>query len=295
MSKFKNIQKKSRHVLLFFLFFLIGCSRSGQKINLFYSGNLSGIVEYCACPKATEGTILNHYTFYRDSVKNGDSSYYISAGNLFAYSKNDSENLLIGEIAGLLGYDLIFPGRNDFQFTEKFSDMAVSFNIEGAAEYRLLKKKGLRISLTGMADPSFNRLAAGETIKNRSMEEIMSFISGLKARSDIVIFISNLDPEFEREVFMKIKDIDVLISVTGARNEAYSFGDRYLISTGHFGENIGILTVKKTGSDISFKNRFVSISRRLFRDDPEMRLKTDELRKKYGIELEEYDSILFDL
>lgn len=294
MSECKNILKKSRRILLFFFCLFIGCSRYGNGLEIFYSGNLSGIIEDCVCPSATEGTILNHYAFYKDSIGNNKNSFYISAGNLFAYSKNDKENIIITDIYSLLGYDVITPGRNDFQFIEQMKGSAVSYNIKGAKKYHKIRKDGITVSITGMADTAFNRLSGESIIEHRTIDELSVFIKELKALSDIVIFVSNLESSFEKEVFMKISEIDIFISNTNRRSEAYTFGKRHLVSPGQFGESIGKLIFHKTEEGTIISNSFTKITRRFFKDDPNMKSRTDDLRRKYGIELEEIDSMFLD-
>ncbi|MCG2760640.1 MAG: hypothetical protein L6407_05460, partial [Candidatus Delongbacteria bacterium] len=60
---YNNLIKRSRILLLLFIILLNGCTTS-SKISIFYSGNINGILENCRCPKVSEGSILNHISFY---------------------------------------------------------------------------------------------------------------------------------------------------------------------------------------------------------------------------------------
>jgi hypothetical protein len=278
-----NIKKKSRLILLFFFIVFSGCS-TASRLELFYSGNLNGILEDCHCPKSTEGSIQNHYTFYKDSIENNATAKYLSSGNIYAFNQSDRENLVIGEIISELGIDYISPGRNDFSFTGKTGGLkAVSYNIKGAQDHVLLKAGDLEIALTGMIDKSYSKFSNADVILDKSISELTDFIKQLKAKADIVIFVSNIESDAEKDIFKRIQEIDVMISNTNQKNEEFRFGSRLYISPGMFGEYIGKLVITGKENDIIMRNSFTKLSFEKFKDDPVLKEKTDSLKMKYGI------------
>lgn len=278
-----NIKKKSRINLLFFFIVFSGCS-TASRLELFYSGNLNGILEDCHCPKSTEGSILNHYTFYKDSIENNATAKYLSTGNLYAYNRSDRENLVIMEIIAELGIDYISPGRNDFSFISEMKRIkSMSCNIKGAEKYILIEAGTLKIALTGMIDQSYRKYSNADVIEDRSISDLAEFIKHLKTKADIVIFVSNLESGTEKDIFKTVNEIDVMISNTNQKEEEFRFGKRLYISPGMFGEYFGKLVITGQDKDLKLRNSFTKLTFEKFKDDPVLKEKTDSLKLKHGI------------
>lgn len=283
MKHVSNIKKKSRSFLLFF--FLIFCSCStASRLELFYSGNLNGIIEDCSCPRSTQGSMLNHYTLFRDSIRDNSNAAYLSTGNIYSYSRSDRENLVIREIIAELGIDYISPGRNDFSFISEMRGIkTVSCNIKGAEEYILIGSGSLKIALTGMIDEDYSKYSNADVIEDKSISDLAGFIDELKRKADLVIFVSNLEQATEKNIFNRIDKIDVMISNTNQKEEEFRFGSRLYISPGMFGEYIGKLVITGKENDIIMRNSFTKLSFEKFKDDPVLKEKTDSLKLKHGI------------
>lgn len=286
MKNVSNIKKKSRLFLLFFFIIFFGCSTS--RLELFYSGNLNGIIEDCHCPRSTQGSILNNYTFYRDSIENNPYAEYLYTGNIYAYNRSDRENLVIGDIIEDLGIDFITPGRNDFSFTGKTGGLkTLSFNIQGAEDYHTIKAGKLKIAVTGMIDKSFSKYSSADIIEDKSISELTGFIRQLGYEADIIIFVSNLESGLEKKIFNEIEEIDIMISNSNQKYEEFRFGNRLYLSPGMYGECFGKLVIEQIEGIIVCNNSFTKLSFEKFKDDPELKKKTDSLRVKYRIELKE--------
>ncbi|MBN2857608.1 MAG: hypothetical protein JXN63_04325 [Candidatus Delongbacteria bacterium] len=278
-----NIKKKSRSFLLFFFLIFSGCS-TASRFELFYSGNLNGIIEDCRCPRSSQGSILNHYTFYKDSIQNRTDAGYLSTGNIYAYSRSDRENLLIGEIISELGIDYIVPGRNDFSFIGQMDGIeTISYNLSGAREYIFIEAGNIKIALTGMIDQSYSKYSNADVILDKNLTDLTVFIKQLKAEADIVIFVSNIGSDTEKDIFNRITEIDVMISNTNEKNEEFRFGDRLYASPGMFGEYFGKLVITGQDRDLKLRNSFTKLTFEKFKDDPVLKEKTDSLKLKHGI------------
>ena len=279
----KNIGRGRNLFLLLFFIIITGCS-SSSKFTLFYSGNLNGVIENCRCPKVSEGSILNHITFYKDSIRNRCETLDVSTGNIFSVNSSQKENQLIIPLLDSLNYDLFSPGRNDLDFiSEVGNNPVVSMNIKNSISFKKYDFRGLRISVTGMTDYSYSRFNNKNIITEKDIDQISGFTDSLKAFSDIIIFVSNLEAEFEKKVFNQVKNIDIMISGTNSGNEFFLFGNKVYISPGSSPEFIGKLEVEKKEDRIIYNNKFEQMKFSLIKEDDNAKQLIDSLKIKYGI------------
>jgi len=283
-NSFSINTKRGRNLFLLLFFIIItGCS-TATKLTLFYSGNLNGVYENCRCPKVSEGSVLNHVTFYKDSVRGRNEKLNISAGNYFALNSSQKENRLIIPLLDSLNYDLFSPGRNDLEFISEIENIpVVSMNIKNSISFKKYDFRRLRISVTGMTDYSYSRFNNKNIIAEKDIDQISQFTDSLKAFSDIIIFISNLEAEFEKKVFNQVKNIDIMISGTNSGNEFFLFGNKVYISPGSSPEFIGKLEVEKKGDRIIYNNKFEQMKFSLMKEDDNAKQLIDSLKIKYGI------------
>lgn len=265
--------------------FLSGCS-SIYEITVFYSGNINGVNENCMCPKVPEGSVLNHITLRKDSIKNNSNALNISTGNYFSMNYNDKENFITLELLDSLKYDVFSPSRNDLEFLSKMRECErISFNMVGALSFKTFKIKSKTVCVTGMIEPSYSKYNQNHIISEKSINEISDFIDSLKAFSDIIVFISNLDPEFEKKVFNQIKNIDIMISGTNQKNESFNFDQKIYISSGSSAEFVGKLVIAKTSKEIKYKNSFIRMDYDLIPEDERSKQLIDSLKNKLGIKI----------
>ena len=278
----KNIERGRNLFLLLFFIIITGCS-SSSKFTLFYSGNLNGVYENCKCPKVSEGSILNHITFYKDSIRTRSETLYLSTGNIFSLNSSQKENQLITPLLDSLNYDLFSPGRNDLDFISVVGNIpVVSMNIKNSISFKKYDFRGLRIAVTGMTDYSYSRFNNKNIITEKDIDQISLFTDSLKAFSDIIIFISNLEAEVEKKVFNQVKNIDIMISGTNSGNEFFLFGNKVYISPGSSPEFIGKLEVEKKEDRIIYNNKFEQMKFSLIKEDDNAKQLIDSLKIKYG-------------
>lgn len=265
--------------------FLSGCS-SISEITIFYSGNINGVYENCMCPKVPEGSILNHITFQKDSIKGNRNVLRISNGNYFSMNYNDNENSIVLELFDSLKYDVFSPGRNDLEFLNKLKECRpISCNLKGSLSFKTFKIKNKTVCVTGMIEPSYSKYNQKHIISEKNINEVSDFIDSLKAFSDIVVFISNLDPEFEKKVFNQVKNIDIMISGTNQKNESFNFDQKIYVSSGSTPEFVGKLVVEKTSKGIKYRNSFIRMDYDLIPEDEKSKQLVDSLKNKLGIKI----------
>lgn len=254
-------------------------------MTLFYTGNYNGIIEGCRCPKEPEGNILNHVTFYKDSIINFKNSIYVCTGNIFSYNFGDRQNRIILEIIGDLGYDYIAAGRNETGFYRRLDkNTAASFNVDDVPDHKLFQRNGLTLAVTSITDPLYSKYSSDSGISDISFEKLNILADSIKAEADVFIVISNLESSAEKKIFNSVKAIDIMISNTNTKNEMIRFGKRLYLSHGSSAEQIGRLDISKTADGVGFKNMFEKITSVKFSEDAELKAYTDSLKLKYGID-----------
>lgn len=283
-NSFYRFIKRSRNIFLLLFFILLSGCTSASIITVFYSGNINGVIEDCKCPKTPEGSILNHVTFYKDSIKNIQNKIYLCSGNYFGYNHNDKDNIIVSDILDSLAYDLISFGKNDLYFIDTIKTMPiVSFNILGAVLNKTFKINNIKIAITGMTDPEYSKYYKENIIQDKSIPELKDFIDSLKYESDVVIFISNLESDKEKRIFNEIKNIDIMISNTNQNNEELYFGKRLYLSSGSSAEFVGKLILSDSSEGIRLKNSFTKMKYDIIKEDQNLKTFVDSLRIKYGI------------
>jgi len=282
--KFLLFIKRSRKIFLLLFFIVInGCSSSAQ-FTLFYSGNINGVYENCRCPKVSEGSILNHITFQKDSIDTCYEAINVSTGNYFSMNPSDRENLLLKDILDSLDYHVFSPGRNDLEFIREIKNIAVvSCNIVDFLPFKRFEINGLAVTVTGMTDFGYSRFNTKNTITEKTISQISDFTDSLRTFSDIIIFISNLENEFEKRVFNQVKNIDIMVSGINRNNEMFQFGSKIYLSTGSSAEYIGKLKVEKKKDLIYYKNKFTQMKFNIIKEHQSTKLLLDSLKIKYGI------------
>lgn len=287
INQISNICYYGRSRLILLLSFIIlvsGCS-SSKNMTLFYTGNYNGIIEGCRCPKEPEGNILNHVTFYKDSISHFNNRFYICTGNIFSYNYGDRHNRIILDIIGYLGYDYVAAGRNETGFYKLIDkNIVASLNVDDVPGRKIFRRKGLTVAVTSITDPSFSRYVSDSGISDIPFEELNIMADSLKQEADVLIVVSNLESSTEKKVFNRVKAIDIMISNTNTKNEMIRFGRKLYVSHGTNAEQIGRLDINKSGDLIEFKNEFERITSGGFSEDAEFKIYTDSLKLKYGID-----------
>ncbi len=278
--------RRSRYILLL-LFILITACSSSKAVLIYYSGNFHGVLEDCNCPKVSDGSILNHITFYRDSIRNDRNKIYICTGNIYSYSYGDKENKIIGEIIDRLGYDYIAVGRNESGFYKDINKKmkTASLNIDELPEYCNFKINNFRIFITSITDPSFSKYSADSHISELNIRSIKQHTDSLKNMCDVLIVVSNLESSSEKMIFNQAESIDIMVSNTNSKKEMLRFGNRLYISHGQNAENIGKLELTQHKNEFKYENTFIKMSSDIFKDDPDIKESVDSLKKINGIKI----------
>lgn len=276
----QNTERSRKYFLLLFFIVLTSCSTS-CGIAIFYSGNINGVYENCLCPKVSEGSILNHITFQKDSIGNKSEAIFINTGNYFALN-NSKENNIALNLLDSLKYDVFSPGKSDLGFLNE-TDRLVSWNLGGALSFKIFNIQSKTVCVTGMIDPSLQKYVSKHKILEKEINTISSFIDSLRTFSDIIVFISNLDPEYEKKVFNQVKNIDIMISNADQKNVEFTFDKKIYVSSGASAEYIGKLIVEKTDKDIKYRNSFKRMDYDLIHEDEKSKLFVDSLKNKLGI------------
>lgn len=285
-SRYKQVYKKRSRLILLLFFMAYGCAGINTSI-IFYSGNINGNYESCNCPKLPDGSILNHITFKKDSIGNSDSAINISTGNIFTQGNDEKDDRIILALFDSLGYDVYVPGENDLEMLDniKLKECVTAWNIEGCSPFKEFKKRNVTICITGMIDPQSMTRNDKVTIFNRSIREIIEYTDSLKNFCDLVVFVSNLNSDFEKKVFNEVESIDIMISGINRKNESIKFGNRFYVSPGKGPEFTGKFVISRNSSGYKFDNKFIEMDYENIREDEVCADLIDSLKIESGMKI----------
>lgn len=227
-------------LLLFFISSLFFNCAHTSSVSFIYTGKSNGILENCNCPKNMYGGLLNRLYFFKQNKDSVD--LFIDAGDIFSYRKDENINNIICEILPEFNYSAITPGELDLDKISSITDLAISQNISNLKKEIFLDVNGVKICVTGAIDPSFIKYDKNhKIIENVDLNSIINYNKSLKIRSDILIFLSHMEVENERILFMESTDIDVMVSGHSGIRTYETFDNRVYVSPGRNSEYVGIL------------------------------------------------------
>ncbi len=241
----KIISKKRSKLLCLFLFFVLS-NLSAQKIKIIYSGCINGVLEHCKCPNDFFGGLTNlDYIFQNE---NKDSCLVIDSGDFFSLNKNDSwKNSFLKKIYNLMPFDAFNVGEQDLVVYESFlkgKKNVISNNIKGCKDHILIEKRGVTFSIYGVIDYNFAIFDSYSFLKKSDFDSLNKRIKKDKEKGYITILLSHFSRNKERKLFLKLENIDLLISGHSGFKGLEIFDGRVYAGAGDNCEYLGILDLE---------------------------------------------------
>jgi 2',3'-cyclic-nucleotide 2'-phosphodiesterase (5'-nucleotidase family) len=251
-------------LLLFFISLIFFNCTHTRSVSFLYTGKSNGILENCNCPKNKYGGLLNRLYFFKNQTDSVD--VFLDSGDIFSYRKDQNLNHIIQNILPKFQYAAITPGELDLEMIKQIDDIFVSQNVYGIKKEKFIEINNINICITGAIDPTFVRYDKNNLIdKKIGIKEINSYTNTLKSKCDVLIFLSHLESEKERKVFIENTNIDIMISGHSGIKTYEKFGNRIYVSPGMNSEFVGKLNISMNKNDkglykiSNHKNRFYSM------------------------------------
>lgn len=157
--------------------------------------------------------------------------------------------------------NIFFPLDDEGKIDKSLSGLKEAMQSYGVKEYTILERHGYRIGVFGIIgyDAASNAPMAGVEFTD-PIEQAASIVDKLEKKEnvDMIVCLSHSGTVTERDesedviLAQKVPEIDVIISGHSHTklDKPIVVGKTYICSTGEYGQNLGIITLKKDSADV---------------------------------------------
>jgi len=200
--------------------------------------------------------------------KNPEGTLLLSAGDMFQGTPISS---LFGgkpviEVMNRMGFDAMTVGNHEFdQGMEAFDELRSAANfpflsanivdgkgrlLPGVKPYIILRKKGLKIAVIGIATPETHYAKKTGNLKGYRVSPVENILPGLiekvrKKGAGPVIVLSHMGLDEDREMASVVKGIDLIVgghSHTEVRTPVV-VGTTFIVQAGYYGQQLGVMKI----------------------------------------------------
>ena len=254
--------------LLLAVFSLIGQSRAAEVV-LLYTGDTQSFLEVCGCADNQLGGIARRATMVNDLKQSHPNALLLDAGGLFAGDTVLDQLRCKIHLKAMkaIHYDAANVGLGELRFGQAFFETMrdsggvpfVSANlkindVQMGAPVKILDTGDVRVGIIGVAgerEIEVHGMAMGGSHINMpdgidvKLDGIQEAVASVRQKTDLIVVLSDLDREAERDLVQHIADIDIVISARSTET-THRVGNTLLLGTQPQGKAIGqaILTVE---------------------------------------------------
>ena len=254
--------------LLLAVFSLIGQSRAAEVV-LLYTGDTQSFLEVCGCADNQLGGIARRATMVNDLKQSYPNALLLDAGGLFAGDTvlDQLRCKIHLKAMNAIHYDAANVGVGELRFGQAFFEtmrdsggvpfVSANLKINGVqmgAPVKILDTGDVRVGIIGVAgerEIEVHGMAMGGSHINMpdgidvKRDGIREAVASVRQKTDLIVVLSDLDREAERDLVQHIADIDIVISARSTET-THRVGNTLLLGIQPQGKAIGqaILTVE---------------------------------------------------
>lgn len=262
---FLNFNSKMIKIILCLIFIILlpNLVFTQTEIDILYTSNTNGALENCRCPNKALGSLEKRKYFIDEWYNNKPNTLFLDSGDFLSAKKNEFKDSIAFKIYEMLPYDAIGIGDQEFyngiNFITNLIDNStlpfISLNIsipkfKNVNDYIILNKKNINFGIISIVDPDIFKFYP-KRIRNNV--EVFDFnvklddqIKFLKNKVDIIILLSHIGIEKDRDLAKKNNQIDIII---GGHSQSFlekpeKINNTIVVHSGKDGYNVGHLKIK---------------------------------------------------
>ena len=254
--------------LLSSAFCLVDQSRASEVV-LLYTGDTQSFLEVCGCSDNQLGGIARRATIVKDLKRSYPNALLLDAGGLFAGDTVLDQLRCKIHLNAMktMQYDAANVGVGELRFGRAFFEtmrdsggvpfISANLRVNGVqmgVPVRILDAGNVRvgvIGVTGEREIEVHGMAMGVSHTNMpdgvdiKLDGIQEAVAQLRQKTDLIVVLSDLDREAERDLLQHIADIDIAISARSTE-ATHRIGNTLLLGTHPQGKAIGqaVLTIE---------------------------------------------------
>lgn len=247
---------------IFFIFFQ-NFVIAQKEIDILYTSNTNGALENCRCPNKALGSLEKRKHFIDQWYKNKPGTLFLDSGDFLSAKRNELKDSIAFKIYEMFPYDAIGIGDQEFyngiNFITNLIDNSklpfISLNISvpkfnNVKEYILLNKKNINFGIISIIDPEIFKFYPKRIRENIEVSEfspkLNKNINLIKNQVDILILLSHVGIEKDRELAKRYDEIDLIV---GGHSQSFlekpeKISNTIIVHSGKDGYNVGHLKLK---------------------------------------------------
>ena len=257
-------QKISLTFFVCLLFFSLVDQSKAAEVVLLYTGDTQSFLEVCGCADNQLGGIARRATIVNDLKRSYPNALLLDAGGLFAGDTVLDQLRCKIHLKAMkaIHYDAANVGVGELRFGQAFFEtmrdsggvpfLSANLKINGepmGIPMRILDAGGVRAGIIGVAGereievhgmamgagPSHINIPDGVDVRLAGIQEV---VASVRQKADLIVVLSDLDRETERDLVQNIADIDIVISARSTET-VHRIGNTLLLGTQPQGKAIG--------------------------------------------------------
>ena len=245
---------------LFVVLLLIPFRVQAVDIYLLHTNNTNGALENCLCPGKSYGSLEKRIHYIRDWLKDHPNSILVDAGDFLSSTRRALKDSIAFRGYEMMPYDAVALGDQEFFRGIPFlsglmedSDLPfVASNLQqpqlpNLQSEILIERNGITFGIFSVLDPSIFRFypkSVSEVVDFLSYEEVATRqAAALSEKADVVVMLSHLGIEKDRELAASVEEIDVIVGghTQTILQEPEKIGNTLIVQAGKDGYYVGEL------------------------------------------------------
>ncbi|MFA6109728.1 MAG: multiheme c-type cytochrome [Candidatus Latescibacterota bacterium] len=241
-----------------------------SELTLIYTGSTDGVIWACAsCSAEPRGGLARRAALLQRLKGETPGLLLVDSGDLLSARGRPVGDRRVPPVYRLLAYDAVNVGHQEFiNGTGFFRDEVLSAGLPLVSAglrdgktgglfvepYLIRETAGLRVALLGLVDAQaftaiHPRLWEGVTTASLS-ETVQRFVPSLRRQADVLVVLSNLGSEGDRDLAEEVPEIDVIVGghPGPATSDPIKVGSTLIVRPGTGGEQIGRLDLQLDGA-----------------------------------------------
>ena len=246
----------------------LGCGDE-RELTIAYTGSTDGVIWPCmGCAEEPSGGLARRATAMRRLRESEPDLLLVDSGDLLSARGRPVGDRKVLELYRLLEYDAVNVGDQEFINGPGFfrdEVLAAGLPLVSAnlfdvrtgdllvAPYVIREKAGLRVALVGLVDAQAFMVLSPELYEGIGTgslaEAVAAVVPELRDRADLLVVLSNLGSEGDRDLAEEVPEIDVIVGghSGGELAEPLRIGQTLIVRPGHGGRLLGRLDLVVDG------------------------------------------------
>jgi len=198
------------------------------EVYLLHTNNTNGTLENCLCPVKPYGSLEKRILYTREWLGIHPNTIVVDAGDFLSATKNILKDSIAFRGMELINYDAVGVGDQEFfRGVQFFKDIAKDSNLPlvstnlikpelpGVYSKIIVERSGISFGILSVMDSQVFRFYPEDvqnSVSTTSYEEVLpGELSALREKVDVIVLLSHLGIEKDRELAKTLQGIDIIV------------------------------------------------------------------------------------